>query len=184
MCYPVLGIHWFVFFPQFLKSVLKVRKILHEWSAGIFPSQDPSTGSFPELRGTFLFCPFLLHLKKDKKWVAIKGIKKPTNPAVNSTAESCCFTQTRATAFKPLSFSWLPLRNARICWRPGGEYGEQLCPGQNLSKQLRYQRVLHGNRSVSAIGIVAFLYISFHVAVTFGGRAIRLACSFLYERIL
>ena len=105
MCYPVLAIHWFALFPQFLKSVLKVRKILHEWSAGIFPSKDLSTGSFPELRRTFLFCPFLLHLKKDKKCVAIKGIKKPTNPAVNSTSESCYFTQTHAIAFKPLSHS-------------------------------------------------------------------------------
>jgi len=105
MCYPVLGIHGFVVFPQFLKSVLKVKKILHEWAAGIFPSKDLSTGNFPELRGTFLFCPFLLHLKKDKKCAAVKGIKKPTNPAVNSTAESCCFTPTQGIALKPLSRS-------------------------------------------------------------------------------
>lgn len=65
--HPVLSIHWFALFPQFLKSVLKVRKILHEWGAGIFLSKDLSTGSFPELRGTFPFCPFLFYLKKDKK---------------------------------------------------------------------------------------------------------------------
>lgn len=65
--HPILRFHWFALFPQFLKSVLKVRKLLHEWSAGIFPSKDLSTGSIPELRGTFLFCPFLFYLKKDKK---------------------------------------------------------------------------------------------------------------------
>lgn len=101
--HSVLGIHCFLLFAQFLKSVLKVRKILHEWSAGIFPGKDLSTGSYPELRGTFLFCSFLLHLKKNKKHAAMKRIKKPTNPAANSTSEPCCCTQAHAIVFKPLS---------------------------------------------------------------------------------
>lgn len=103
--HPVSSIHWFALFPQFLKSVLKVRKILHEWGAGIFPSKDLSTSSFPELRGTFPFCPFLFYLKKDKKKksAAINGIKKPTHPAANFTSKSCYFTPAHATVSKPLS---------------------------------------------------------------------------------
>lgn len=138
MCCPVLGVHWFALFSQFLKSLFKVRKILHEWSAGIFPSKDLSAGRFPELRGTILFCPFLLQLKRDKKCAAIKGITKPTNPAVNSTSESCYFTQTHAIALKPLSFSWLSLHRTHLYCRQGGEYREQLYPGLNLSKQLHH----------------------------------------------
>lgn len=98
--HSALAIQCFLLFPQFLKSVLKVRKILHEWSAGIFPGKDLSTGSYPELRGTFLFCPFLLHLKKNKKRAAMKRTKKPTNPAANSAPEPCCCTQAHAMAFK------------------------------------------------------------------------------------